>query len=207
MTKAQNLPLEAPTGFYPFSTSRASNYDVYQSGLYGLNDMGVGSCPDKKLGPIEPKLPQKVQACIEASFNSLGEQTDMAQNFHVKLPPEFDQIQMNKNKLAEDMGVKIQPQIDINPILPPPLYGNLGESTNLRDHKKLKANYELQDKNEELLYNYKGFNTHDLVSYNQGVDPSKFPANAHIAMNAACVSPEPGNPKLQKHVINDNMTQ
>ena len=85
MIKAQNLPLEAPTGFYPFSTSRASNYDVYQSGLYGLNDMGVGSCSNKKLGPIEPKLPQKVQPCIEASFNSLGEQTDMAQNCHLNL--------------------------------------------------------------------------------------------------------------------------
>ena len=46
-----------------------------------------------------------------------------------------------------------------------------------------------------------------MASYNQGVDSSKFPANAHMAMNAACVSPEPGNPKLQKYVINENMTQ
>ena len=74
MTKAENLPLETPIGFYPFSTSRPSNYNVYQNDLHGLIDIGVGSCPNMKLAPIQPKLSQKVQPCNKANFKSLGEQ-------------------------------------------------------------------------------------------------------------------------------------
>ena len=51
----------------------------------------------------------------------------------MKVPPGFDQIQINKTNLAEDIGVKTQPyeippQIARNLILPPSLYGNLEES-------------------------------------------------------------------------------
>ena len=86
MTKAQNFPLDTPTRFYPFSTSRPCNYNVYQSDFYGLVDLGVESGPNIKLAPTEPNLSQKVQRCIESNFRSLGEQADVTQDFHVKLP-------------------------------------------------------------------------------------------------------------------------
>ena len=89
-------------------------------------------------------MPQNLQPCIEANFYSLGESTDMAQNFHIKLSPGFDQIQVNKTNLAEDMGVKnqpygIPPKIARNLILPPSSYGNLGESKKIRRPQKLEG--------------------------------------------------------------------
>ena len=65
--------------------------------------MDVGSCIDRKSGLIEPKMHQHFQPCIDANFNSLGESTYMAPNFYMKLPPGFDQIQINKTNLAEDI--------------------------------------------------------------------------------------------------------